>query len=295
MSTIQTPAVGYYNIEGKEAAQKCPLGQYTNAPGQTSCSNCEQGVWCNVVAVGYTDASACADPSAPSCVQQSAYECPPGFYCPSYDTIVDSGEPYHRVMCPTGTYSTLGALTGVSECTACPATKACEKNGDSTAEVDLPLCAEGFFCKFGSPNRFPETAVDDSTGKYGPCPAGHYCAEGTEDPEPCPAGTFSMQERAWDVDFCIVCPPGFMCETTGLTEPTRPTTAGIRTVDHILEATACSTVSKEYCPIGTNIAQQCLTGYYQDQADSGNCKECPAGSFCVNGSQEVCKKGYYCE
>lgn len=185
-------------------------------------------------------------------------------------------------------------MTSVTECTICPATKACEKEGDSTAENDLPLCAEGFFCKAGSNSRFPITLVDDGTNKYGPCPAGHYCATGTEDPEPCPAGTFSMQERAWHEDFCIVCPPGFMCETAGLSEPTRPTAAGVRTSDYIQENEACSLISKEYCPIGTNIAQQCYTGYYQDQGNSGNCKECPPGSFCITGAQEPCKKGYYC-
>lgn len=34
-----------------------------------------------------------------------------------------------------------------------------------------------------------------SLGDGGPCPAGHYCLDGTTDPEPCPVGTFSNRTK----------------------------------------------------------------------------------------------------
>ena len=90
------------------------------------------------------------------------------------------------------------------------------------------------------------------------------------------------------------CPAGFMCETAGLSQPTGPVSAGARTSDSILEDLTCSTVNSEYCPLGTFIEQQCPTGFYQDVANQGYCKECIAGQFCINGASQNCYAGYYC-
>lgn len=77
----------------------CPLGTFTKVPGQSECTNCEQGFWCRTTGLG--------DP-------ENDAICPAGFYCPSYDQIVvpTAGAsdiytfdvPYHREMCPVGTY-----------------------------------------------------------------------------------------------------------------------------------------------------------------------------------------------
>jgi hypothetical protein len=212
----------------------CALGTFTKVPGQSECTNCEQGFWCRTTALG--------DP-------ENDAICPAGFYCPSYDQIVEPTAgasdiytfdvPYHRVMCPVGTYQPGDSMTAVSDCLPCPPTKACETKGNDNVAADLPDCAAGFFCKEGSPSRYPYTL---SAGKYGPCPVGHYCPAGTDDPEPCPAGTFSMQERAIDGDYCMVCPPGFLCETAGLSEPNRPAIAGMRTDDGTTEG-VCSSIN----------------------------------------------------
>lgn len=205
--------------------------------------------------------------------------------------MTDDGDPYHRKMCPEGTYYTSTGATAITECVDCDAGKACEEKGMSTASSDLPDCAAGFYCASGSPTRYPYTDVD---GDYGPCPIGYYCAEGTSSPTACPAGTFSYQERAISEDYCLVCPPGFMCEDEGLSEPTGPSSAGIKTDDGISENVVCSTTSSDYCPLGTYQAQQCYTGYYQDVAGKGYCEECPAGQYCINGTPQNCLAGYYC-
>jgi hypothetical protein len=150
-------------------------------------------------------------------------------------------------------------MTAESDCLACPAGKACEFKAISDIATDLPDCAAGFFCVSGASSRYPWELV---SGEYGPCPVGYWCAEGTDVPTACVAGTFSNQERAISIDYCLVCPPGFMCEVDGLAEPTGPVSIGVRTIDAILENQTCSAFSSEYCPLGTFIAQQCYTGYY---------------------------------
>lgn len=110
-------------------------------------------------------------------------------------------------------------MVSLSDCYACPAGKACEFLADSTAAADLPDCAAGYYCASGATTKYPFT--DMST--YGPCPVGHYCIAGTSTPEPCVAGTFSNQMRAISADYCLTCPPGFLCATAGLSQPNAPT------------------------------------------------------------------------
>lgn len=154
-------------------------------------------------------------------------------------------------------------MTASTDCLDCPAGKACEFEAISDAATVLPDCAAGFFCVLGAASRYPYTLL---SGSYGPCPVGYWCPVGTSVPTPCAAGFFSNQERAISIDYCLVCPPGFMCEVEGLHEPTGPVSYGVRTEDAILENQTCSAFSSEYCPLGTYIAQQCFTGYYQDVA-----------------------------
>jgi len=85
-----------------------------------------------------------------------------------------------------------------------------------------------------------------------------------------------------------------MCATAGLAEPTGPVSSGVRTADGILENVTCSSSNSEYCPLGSYTALQCYSGYYQDVAAQGKCKECPAGSYCINGTPQNCLQGYYC-
>jgi hypothetical protein len=55
---------------------------------------------------------------------------------------------------------------------------------------------------------------------------GYYCIEGTVTPEACPQGTFSNQLKATDENFCMPCPPGYLCLGTGLSTPSAKCDAG---------------------------------------------------------------------
>lgn len=62
------------------------------------------------------------------------------------------------------------------------------------------------------------TPADDLvTGLYGQCPKGYFCPQGTGAPQPCPAGTFSANEKATDVSFCELCTAGSYCSVLALT------------------------------------------------------------------------------
>lgn len=135
----------------------------------------------------------------------------------------NNGLPYQIYPCPEGTYLNLLSKSSVSDCIPCPPGLACETKGisdDLTSAAVLaaaltqtpPLdykCAAGFFCLLGSSTRYPYIA--DGAGNWGPCPPGSYCPLGTSVPIPCPDGTYSNQERATDVTYCIECPPGYIC------------------------------------------------------------------------------------
>ena len=159
------------------------------------------------------------------------------------------------------------------DCIKCPAGLACETKGikddltsvtiaDATLSIKYK-CAAGFFCLLGSPTRFPYTA--DPSGNWGPCPPGSYCPEGTSDPIPCPAGTYSNQERATAITYCIDCPPGYICPqpaTGGLTAPYAAVAAGYLTSDKINSGVSCTTSTGFYCPLGSEEMLRCPTGFY---------------------------------
>lgn len=50
-----------------------------------------------------------------------------------------------------------------------------------------------------------------------------------------------------------------------------------------------------YCPLGSQYELFCPMGYYQPNQNRGSCFECPAGSYCMDGTSKECEKGYYCD
>jgi len=67
---------------------------------------------------------------------------------------------------------------------------------------------------------------DTTSGLGGPCPAGSYCIEGTEDPIPCPNTTYRDTEGAEKLADCIPCKLGQYCGSENLTDATGPCNAG---------------------------------------------------------------------
>ena len=124
-----------------------------------------------------------------------------------------------------------------------------------------------------------------------PCEPGHACAAGTATPyaSPCPPGyhSDSLFLTTADSTTCSDCPAGFACEggTNSLTKPMVPCAKGY------------------YCPLNTQTPTDnaCPAGTYSWRTDlksSGECFNCPAGSYCSGGLTEpdgLCDPGYYCE
>ena len=80
-----------------------------------------------------------------------------------------------------------------------------------------------------------------------PCPAGHYCPEGSSTARPCPAGTFNPTQGGSSDAACIACPRGSACKGG---EP-----GGAGATQH------------ELCRFGT----------YQSAEGGSACKDCPEG------------------
>ena len=58
------------------------------------------------------------------------------------------------------------------------------------------------------------------------CPTGHYCLEGSGEPEPCDEGNYQPNQGASSSSECLSCEAGEICTTTGLTLPNGNCSAG---------------------------------------------------------------------
>ncbi|OQS07754.1 hypothetical protein THRCLA_00251, partial [Thraustotheca clavata] len=144
--------------------------------------------------------------------------CPPGFYCPEgtaapiptpLGTFAQRNGTVKAALCSPGFYA---PTIETSECYACPPGTTCQEDGMSVAV----LCP---------PGTYRGTIEDD----------GIACV-------PCPQGTWSKNWGLRDVTECLLCPPGTVCATDGMTNP-------------------CSTsdLPKQYTPTGLNESkEECL-------------------------------------
>ena len=108
---------------------------------------------------------------------------------------------------------------------------------------------------------------------------------------------------------CETCPGGYLCATTGMTEPT-PCGKGKYSADG--EATACSDCEEGYYCEREDTSQtmmnanSCSAGYecpvgteerpfydHEDQWGIGNKYSCPLGHYCTAGVATPCPTGTY--
>ena len=87
------------------------------------------------------------------------------------------------------------------------------------------------------------------------CPAGYFCSDPRQSPQPCQTGTYSLSGSSTE---CTVCPAGYSC------------------------------------PFTNAVPQLCPTGSYSPLA-STECSLCPAGSSCSQNSSfpEPCLSGEF--
>ena len=104
-----------------------------------------------------------------------------GSYCRGSTEIVPILAPD---PCPDGTYGELDGLTHEENCTICGAGVYCIGLGQVNHTGPI---AAGHFARYGSTVAEP---FNDDTDILGICTKGHYCPEGSENPLPCPFGTY---------------------------------------------------------------------------------------------------------
>jgi len=203
--------------------------------------------------------------------------CPEGYYCRSLgttDTFTDCPVGYYcpegakdPTICSQGTYNPTPNSWLPEHCLECPAGKYCASEG-----LDAPTgnCDAGYFCSTSVIEAAPqEEDTVETPPRWGPCPMGHYCEEGTAFPFKCPIGTYNDVLFSEDSSVCNDCDAGYYGETTGLpvSTCTGKCAAGFY----------CSGGTTTHSPEGTN-GDRCRAGTY-----------CPEGSF----SETVCPAGQY--
>ena len=106
---------------------------------------------------------------------------------------------------------------------------------------------------------------------------GQYCLNATDNPTPCPEGTFRDSTGARNVTDCHLCPAGRYCPLSN------SSTWGLECPDGT------------YCPQGRTAPTVCMAGYYCNMTKTQ--VPCPAGFYCPNGSSlpVSCPKGHYCD
>ncbi|XP_033646870.1 uncharacterized protein LOC117306372 isoform X1 [Asterias rubens] len=246
---------------------QCPERYYCGTPAlQAPTAECYAGYYCTSGSSSPTPYDDMVDPDNNSTFTGNDV-CPIGYFC-------TNGTAYPE-PCPPGTFSTNTRVTSVDGCEDCPRGRYCNMQG--FVKVDsAPDCAPGYVCTGGSTT--PTPAAD--SGKGYPCPAGHYCPEGTLSELGCPVGTYQSNTGQSN---CTLCPDGLMCETVNLTAPSE-----------------CKT--GHYCQEGSPLPIPCPPGTFNNITSLSleeQCTDCIPGMYCEGPGNSyptgLCNAGYYCQ
>ncbi|GFS22362.1 fibrillin-1-like [Elysia marginata] len=175
---------------------------------------------------------------------------------------------------------TSSSLQSESQCIPCDPGRVCSGSGLTAPNG---LCAAGYYCRGSAYTDKPRDG--GATGDF--CPKGHYCPEGTGEPNTCIPGSFN---NVTGLDYCFDCPAGFYC------------------VDGEIPL-ACP--RGRYCPGNTTAAQPyCPRGTYNPDFGmvyESDCRPCLGGYYCDTlGATEFdaslnntgvgkCSPSYYCK
>jgi hypothetical protein len=196
--------------------------------------------------------------------------CPVGKFCTRGKfykgvSITDPTKPdwyTNPVSCLPGTYNPTPYATKIEDCLACPPGKYCAGKALDQPSGD---CLAGYFCKESSQLEQPST--NDLAGKWGNCPEGSYCVQGTAYPRPCPPGTYGAKANLGSLVSCTACLAGFYCPL-----------AGMKSTDFLTTTYQCE--AGFYCETGKLNPRpaQCPAGY-KCPAGSSAPTPCPAGTY----------------
>ncbi|KAG9482440.1 hypothetical protein GDO78_011238 [Eleutherodactylus coqui] len=228
-------------------------------------------------------------PAGSSCMHVSTVEplsCPRGHYCPAMTAV--------PIPCPAGTFNPIEGVLTLASCRRCPAGRYCR--GEANSEPD-GLCSAGFYCEGEAADKIPQKTTRFPLN--GPCPAGHYCPEGTLSPKPCPVGTLKNATGGSSTDSCVPCYAGYFCASVGLTSPTGLCSAGFFCPGNFTSTspTAFLCPKGHFCTAGSSHPLPCPTGQYQPNTGSHSCTPCQPGFYCqeaVAGHPQPCPPYSYC-
>ena len=239
-----TPCSGTYPTELKRE----------QLPDGTTCylCTCDAGVCC--------PPGACCPSGKNGHISSDMRPCPRGYWC-GLGTNDCYGHP-----CREGTYGSGEGLKSSSECTQCPAGKACPagSTGPTTCGAGTYLssnkcvkCPAGYYCPNGKDKN--------------KCGKGYYCPAGASSRTACPAGKYSSSDTA---NSCSNCTAGYYCPGAS-------------------DRQQCG--KGNYCPTGSSRSTACPAGQYSTSATASSCTKCTAGYYCPGGSdKQQCGKGNYC-
>ncbi|CAE8621650.1 unnamed protein product [Polarella glacialis] len=220
------PGVPYGNFPGDPVNLNrrlyCPAGTFNNKTGSASlaeCSGCAPGRYND-----YHGRYSCIDcpagtysGTAGSSCLGDCLSCPAAHWCVQACIL--------PVPCPNGTYLQFTGIDGPSYCVECTRGNYCPLG------TVLPLPCPGGSYGNGTgiigTGYYPGTFVpvgwtsSSGTGVNGSgctsCPAAFFCVEGGIVPRQCPAGTYSQNESAVELD-CLDCPVGHRCQMPTTTD-----------------------------------------------------------------------------
>ena len=228
---------------------------------------------------------------------QMTTRCASGHYCPSGTSYATQS------ACSAGTYTDSLNLTRESECSACPATKACASGSTSSTWSE---CSPGHFCPEGTSTS---TDFDCPAGTYsnrtnlasasqctsappgywaagglsyisGGCDVGYYCPLGSLSAQEyaCPEGTWSNETTMHALYQCQDCAPGYFCgEAATAMVPVPAGTYAPYNNTGLDEYLNCS--AGHFCVEGSSAMAECGPGMHSKPAASF-CSRCEAGHYC---------------
>jgi hypothetical protein len=187
--------LGTFFDENDNVCNDCPVGEYQNLTGQTSCITCH--VESNLPVSTRLGSIECEQCELGTSRHTSTHcnTCPIGTY---------GDLPNMCTPCPVNTYGYREGATSVTYCAACPV-------GKQTFGITGAVLEQCGFCE---PGMFLDREDNDIGNVCTECPKGsYYGSSGAVDKcTECPLGTYTNKTAA---TTCATCHPGSIADNTG--------------------------------------------------------------------------------